>query len=259
MNERQRVSVVIPVKNDASSLARCLTALTTQTRSADQIVVVDNGSEDASIDVARRFGALVVIERTPGIPAAAAAGYDAASGHIILRLDADCVPPPEWVEHVVAAFCAMPTVSAVTGGARFVDGPRAVRRVGATVYLGAFSIAMTLALGHTPLFGSNCAFRRDAWLDIRDVVHRRDPLLHDDVDLSLHLGPVRRIAYVRGITMGISSRPLTAPPGALLLRIRMGFHSLAAHWPHHLPWLRIARRLMRLPSSDTAHEGAGRS
>ena len=72
------VSVVIPVRDDAEMLARCLAALAAQTRPADEIVVVDNGSSDDSASVARSAGARVVAEATPGIPQAASTGYDAA-------------------------------------------------------------------------------------------------------------------------------------------------------------------------------------
>ena len=54
------ISVVIPVYNDAALLRRCLEALAAQTRRADEIVVVDNGSTDDSAEVARRGGARVV-------------------------------------------------------------------------------------------------------------------------------------------------------------------------------------------------------
>lgn len=97
MSRASRVSVVIPVKDDAEYLRRCLAALAAQTRAPREVVVVDNGSTDASRRVARRYGARLVRERRPGIPAAASRGYDAARGRVIARLDADSVPPRDWV------------------------------------------------------------------------------------------------------------------------------------------------------------------
>src|SRR3954452_8207081 len=86
------VSVVIPVKDDAVALERCLRLLGQQTVAPLEVVVVDNGSRDASAAGARRHGARVVTEPTPGIPAAASTGYDAARGDLIARCDADSVP-----------------------------------------------------------------------------------------------------------------------------------------------------------------------
>src|SRR5690606_38180984 len=99
-----RISVVIPARDDARHLDRCLRALATQTHPPWEVVVVDNASTDDTAAVARAHGARVVAEPRVGIPAAAATGYDAASGEVIARLDADSVPPPDWVARVGAAM-----------------------------------------------------------------------------------------------------------------------------------------------------------
>ncbi|MFB2580346.1 glycosyltransferase family 2 protein [Herbiconiux sp. P15] len=234
------VSVVIPVKDDAERLAVCLRALRRQTVLPSEIVVVDNASTDDSAAVAKDGGARVVRENRPGIPAAASAGYDAAHGDIILRLDADTIPSPTWIEAAVTALARRPRVGAVTGGATFSGGPRWLRGVGAAVYLGAYYVALTPALGHVPLFGSNFAMRREAWHTAAFAVHRRDPELHDDLDLAFHLGSRRRIRYAPGMMVQISHRPMT-DASSMVKRFRRGFRTVFVHWPHDLPWLRWAR------------------
>lgn len=87
-----RISIVIPVLNDAEYLKVLLADLAHQTLPADEIIVVDNGCTDGSADVARSGGAIVIAERIIGIPAAAATGYDRATGEIIVRCDADSRP-----------------------------------------------------------------------------------------------------------------------------------------------------------------------
>ncbi|RKT31228.1 glycosyl transferase family 2 [Microbacterium sp. AG1240] len=236
------VSVVIPVKDDAVALARCLTALAGQTRLADETIVVDNGSVDASAEVARRAGARVVPCVRPGIPAASALGYDAATGEIILRLDADCVPDATWIEMVLSAFSRQPHVAAFTGGARFIDGPRMLRRPLAFAYLLAYILVTAPALGHLPLFGSNVALRREAWIDVRSAVHRHDAMLHDDVDLAFHLGERHRIGRLPTAAMGMSMRPFSSLSG-FRRRIDRGFRTVTVHWPHDFPphrWVRVA-------------------
>ncbi|TDN92038.1 glycosyltransferase family 2 protein [Microbacterium sp. BK668] len=241
--DRTTVSVVIPVKDDDAELARCLAALSVQTRVPDEIIVVDNGSTDASAAVARDAGARVEPCDRPGIPAASAHGYDRASGDLILRLDADCIPDPDWVAAVVDAFDRA-EIGAVTGGARFLDGPRALRAPLAITYLAAYDGAGALALGHRPLFGSNLALRREAWRGIHHRVHRDDAAVHDDFDLSFHLGERWRIGRVKADHMAMSMRPF-ADPGAFARRVRAGFRTVVIHWPHDVPpvrWVRIALR-----------------
>lgn len=234
--------MVIPVKDDARHLVRCLRALRAQTRAADEIIVVDNDSSDASAAVARRAGATVVRCLQPGIPAASAAGYDHADGDVILRLDADCIPATTWVAAFVNAFDARQDVAAFTGGARFIDGPWMLRAPLATLYLGAYAAASLPALGHLPLFGSNLGIRRNAWEDIRTTVHIDDPRLHDDFDLAFHLGLRHRIRYLAHARMGMSMRPFVSVD-AFRRRVARGFATVAAHWPRDFPpvrWMRLA-------------------
>lgn len=241
------MSVVIPVKDDAVALRRCLRALALQTAEGFEIVVVDNGSTDDSAEVARGAGARVVPCAAPGIPAAASTGYDHARGDLILRLDADCLPGAHWVETVVRSFAADPRAAVFTGSARFVDGPRPLRRVLAAAYLGGYAVVGLASLGHLPLFGSNLAFRRDAWQGVSARVHRDDPEVHDDLDLAFHLGERHRIRFARHAAMGMSMRPF-ADPRAFVRRVHRGFRTVFIHWPVDFPpvrWQRLVLRRMR--------------
>lgn len=87
-----QVSAVMPCLNEAESLGwciekvqRCFAALGI----AGEIVVADNGSTDGSQAIAERLGARVVREPVRGYGAALMAGFDAASGEIIVMADAD--------------------------------------------------------------------------------------------------------------------------------------------------------------------------
>jgi len=244
--------VVIPVRDDADLLRRCLEALGRQTRPPEQIIVVDDGSQDASSAVAASFGASVITGPPRGIATAAATGYDAAEGAVIARLDADSLPAEDWLERLTGALARDPSLAAVTGGARFLGGgPGGLRAQAATVYLGAYRAVLTPTLGHVPLFGSNMAFRREAWECVSAEVHRDDDLLHDDLDLSFHLGRSHRIRRVRGAGVGISLRALR-PDGQLVRRIRRGFHTVVIHWPRDFPPRRWWVRAQTLPARTRA-------
>jgi len=235
------ISVVIPVKDDADALRTCLEAIRPQLADTDELIVVDNGSTDDSAAVATEFGARVVRVLGGGIPAASAAGYDAASRTIIARLDADCVPGDDWLATIRGEFARHPKITAITGPAFFLDGPRLARGPLAVLYLGAYFVSLAPALGRVPLFGSNCAFTVAAWIQVRSGVHRDDPEVHDDLDLSFHLSPARRVRFVRRLRMGISMRPLF-DGAAFARRFHRGVHTVRIHWPHDLPWLRWVRR-----------------
>lgn len=239
-DDRVTVGVVIPARDDAVMLERCLRALREQTRCPDEIVVVDDGSLDATAAVAASFGARVVSLRGEGIPAASAAGYDAAETDVICRLDADSVPPADWIAAMVGLLEADPGLVAVSSGARAVDGPRRGRILVPRMYLAAYRAVLTPTLGHPPLFGSSLVLRSSAWRAVRDAVHRDDPFLHDDMDLSFHLGLEGRIAFRPDVTVGMSWRSFRGFRSGLR-RVHRGFHTVVTHWPDDFPPRRWAR------------------
>src|SRR5206468_7275740 len=107
-----------------------------------------------------------------GIPAATAAGLDGADGDVLARLDADSVPPADWLARIEAAFATDPALAAVSGAATFYGGGWLVRFLGRlSLTLGYFRLIAGV-LGHPPLYGSNFAIRADVWRRIRRAVHR---------------------------------------------------------------------------------------
>lgn len=250
-----QVSVVVPVLDDAEHLDRCLRALAAQTVPVDEVVVVDNGSTDGSAEVARAAGATVLHEPVRGIARASARGYDHASGDVLVRLDADSVPPPGWVAEAVRLL-DQPGVVAVTGPGRPRDGGPVLRRVWDGLYMGPYFVLMWSALGRPPLFGSAMAMRRDTWTAIRGRAHRDDPEVHDDVDLAMQLDPAWRVLVDRALAVEVSARPLSSASSALV-RTRRAFHTFRVNGRRANPVRRWARRY-RVALRDVTGRGWSR-
>jgi glycosyltransferase involved in cell wall biosynthesis len=86
------VSVVIPCLNEAETIAECVARARTTLGKAGlegEVLVVDNGSTDASGELARAAGALVVEEPRRGYGSAYLAGLAVARGDYIVMVDAD--------------------------------------------------------------------------------------------------------------------------------------------------------------------------
>ncbi len=100
--DRITLSIIIPTLNEAAYLPRLLDALARQTRPADEVIVADAGSTDGTAELARSRGARVV---RGGVPAVGRnAGARAAEGDLLLFLDADVLPPPDFLERAVQEF-----------------------------------------------------------------------------------------------------------------------------------------------------------
>lgn len=245
MSQSLRVSVVIPVRDDASMLEVCLAALAAQHRPADEIVVVDNGSSDDSAEIAIAHGARVVTEPVPGIPRASAAGYDVATGDVIARLDADSRPAPDWIERIEQRFIERPNLDFITGEARFYGGTPLIHWAGGNLYIGGMYAVLTPLLGHAPLFGSNMAMRAGAWRTLSAEVHREATNIHDDFDLSLHVRPGMRVLRDRDLVVDVSARPFESW-SALSRRLSWILPTVRLHWPHEAPHRRRAARRREL-------------
>lgn len=241
------VSVVIPVLRDAIALEGALGALARQTIEPLEVVVVDNappGPADADVArVARAAGARVVREPRPGVAAATAAGFDAAAGAILGRLDADSRPGPGWVA-AVAERLSGDRWHAVTGPGRFDDLAAPVGRLADLGYRAALVVGVGAAMGGLPLWGSTAAIRRDAWLAARDRIHRHDPTVHDDLDLSFALGPLARIGWEPRMRVGVEARTFRTP-AALATRIRRTMRTCRLHWARQGPGERLLCRATR--------------
>lgn len=249
-------------------LGRCLRSLAAQSRPADEIVVVDNGSIDNSIEVARSYGARVIAESRPGITAAASAGYDAATADIIARCDADSVLPTDWLATIESAFHDHPDAVAVTGRGEFYDLGRVQKKLADVLYMRAYFLLAGAALASTPLFGSNFAIRAGTWHAIAETVPRDKPFLHDDFDLSFRLDPGRTVRYHRHLVVGISGRPFH-DVSAMRRRVDMAVATIREHLPEQHAVSRWSRRIgtgqtpfrgpaTRRPTAETEIERLGR-
>ena len=111
-----RISIIVPVYNNAKDLPECLSALVGSSCPTSEIIVVDDGSTDDTPIVADRMGVNVIrLGENSGVAAARNCGARHARGEILFFVDADVVVAPGAVERVVKVFEDNPELSAVFG------------------------------------------------------------------------------------------------------------------------------------------------
>ncbi|HEY2554942.1 MAG TPA: glycosyltransferase [Candidatus Cybelea sp.] len=206
-----RVSVVVCAYNARSTIRQCLDAATHLDYPNYEVIVIDDGSTDGTGAMAGEFAVRLIGTPNRGLSNARNTGLEAARGEIVVYLDSDAYPDPQWLKYLAAAFN--------DGDYAGVGGPNL-----APPGLGRISDCFDNAPGgpvhvllsdreaeHIP--GCNMAFRRSRLAAIGGF----DPALRvagDDVDICWRL-------QARGWKLGFS-------PGALVWHHRRT--TLRSYW-----------------------------
>lgn len=178
------ISVVIPAYNEEEHISECLQSLVDQEVPPTEIIVVNNNSTDKTAEVVKRFPVRLISETKQGITPTRNAGLNAAKYEIIARCDADTILPPDWIKKIKEHF-ADSSIDALAGTVIYYDLPV---MNGNTFFTDFFLNLMKLSLGgKDTLLGMNMILRKSVWEKVKDQVCLNDKMVHEDIDLSIHL------------------------------------------------------------------------
>jgi glycosyltransferase involved in cell wall biosynthesis len=111
----ERVSLYIPAYNSASWIKSCLESALSQTQPFDEILLIDDGSTDKTLDIARNYPVKIISHNTNrGIAAARNTGLQNSRNNLVASLDSDSTAGPKWLEHILP-YIAKDTVAGVNG------------------------------------------------------------------------------------------------------------------------------------------------
>lgn len=200
---KPRISVVIPTYNEEKNIRRTLFKLNHQTISREdyEVIIVDGGSTDRTIEFAEKMGARVIMQKREKIGGARNDGFLAANTDFVATTDADCIVPNQWLEIFLEDF-QDPRVVAVTGP----DGPIEKSWKSNLTYflLRCFIQGITL-FNLYGTAGTNSAFRRSAFLKCggyRILPHS------DDVEIAFRIKKLGKIVYDPRTFVNLSVRRL---------------------------------------------------
>lgn len=119
------VSVVIVSWNGEKFLEPCLSAVSAQTLKGYEVIVVDNGSTDGSVESVRsHFAGVRLIEnkRNLGYAGGANVGFRSATGEVLALLNQDTIPHPDWVAELLAVLSGNEEIGIVGSKILNMDG-----------------------------------------------------------------------------------------------------------------------------------------
>jgi len=190
-----RISVVVCTYNGARTIRDCFESLERLAYPDYEVIVVDDGSTDATAAIARQYHCRLIQTENRGLASARNTGLREASGEIVAYIDDDAYPDPHWLTYLAAAF--LTTSHAAVGGPNLAppgDGPIAecvARAPGGPVHV----LLSDRQAEHIP--GCNMAFRKARL----EAIGGFDPQFRtagDDVDVCWCL-------QERGWTLGFSA------------------------------------------------------
>jgi glycosyltransferase involved in cell wall biosynthesis len=136
------VSFVVPAYNEEALIESCLIAITeeiSRTRCRAEIIVVNNGSTDATSQIASSISNVKVIDEPQrGLVQARKAGYFVSKGEFIANIDADTILPEGWLRTALAEFADHPDLVALSGPCIHYDLSKGAQIIAAGFYRGAY-------------------------------------------------------------------------------------------------------------------------
>ena len=223
------ITVITPCLNAAATIEETLASVRSQGYPQLEHLVIDGGSTDGTLELARRAeGVRVVSEPGGGRAEAAGKGLALASGEVVGWLNADDLYEPGALEAVGRAFAESPGAAWVTGYCRIVDGEGHEVRRAVTAYKNALLRHYSLGLHLTQNFVSDPATfaRREALLAAGPL----DPELPTAHDYDLWLRLAR------------SGPPLVLRRSLAAFRMSEGTLSMAGFERQFVEHAEVARR-----------------
>jgi peptidoglycan-N-acetylglucosamine deacetylase len=230
---RLSCSVVIPAYNEAAVLSNCLRSILSTNFPNIEVLVVDDGSTDATAAVARRITdpRLRVLRKPNGGKARALNfGIRHARGQVVIAIDADTIFQRDTIPHLLRHF-ADPRVGAVSGNTKIVNRHKLITKLQSLEYIIGFNLDRRMGDLFdciTVVPGAVGAFRRSALYEVNGFA---PDTLAEDTDLTLALGEAGHKIVYDDEAIAYTEAPATVRE-LLKQRFRWTFGTMQAAFKH---------------------------
>ena len=201
--ETPKISVIIPTLQEEKYIATTLLKLT-KIKPQVEIIVVDGGSEDNTVKVAREFTDKVYGIAERGIAKARNYGAKHSNGDILLFLDADAIPPNDFAEKLIGTFKDPKVVGATCSTMPL--RPKLAEAI-FFIYLNLMiriSCALPYARFKWQSRGEFFAVRKEVFQKIGGF--NESMAVTEDYDLSCRLSEIGKLAFIKNLTVYESNR-----------------------------------------------------
>ncbi|MEI6040154.1 MAG: polysaccharide deacetylase family protein [Candidatus Berkelbacteria bacterium] len=153
-----KFSCIIPARNEADYLQKCLTALEKQELKPLEIIVIDNGSTDETKKVIQENNVRYIFEPKVGLTQARQAGFENSKGNWLVYIDADTIVPKNYLTKLSEYINKHPHTIALSNPFGYYDGTKGINLF-TQVFFNCFSVMEKLGLFRF-LFGGNFVVKK---------------------------------------------------------------------------------------------------
>ena len=233
MNDRPRISFVVPAFNEERLLPACLAAIRAEidrTGCEAEVIVVDNASTDRTAETAAAVpGVIVVHEPMKGLGAARRAGFEASSGVLVANIDADTLVGPGWLDQVFEAFGADPKLVCLSGPYDYYDVPTHIWAAARLFYMVGYATYSfnkhVLGVG-SMVQGGNFVLQRAALEQIGGF-NQEFQFYGEDTDIARRMNKIGNVVFTWKLLTKSSGRRLQGD-GVLMTGVRYSANYLWA-------------------------------
>ena len=147
----------------------------------------------------------------------------------LLDVMRDCRLPRNWIARITDALFDSRAL-AVTGPAVFYDVPIWTQSAVSSGWRWIYFNGSRWMLRHETLYGSNMALTKEAWCCVRDEVCTNERLIHEDIDLAIHLARHGMVMFDPTLMVFASLRAAREPAPMLFSRIRRWRTTKTSHY-----------------------------
>lgn len=223
------VSVIVPVLNASSYIEDCIISLISQDFPKDQyeIIIVDNGSKDDTIDILSEYREYVTIlsENKKGSYAARNKGISVSKGEIIAFTDADCIADRNWLKGSYTGFVSK-DIGCVVGNVKSYPGKSLIEIYSKNKGILSQKVGLDskfLPYGQT----ANVAFRKDVFEKIGNFDNGL--LSGGDADISWRMQIMTKYKLIYNDNSIIEHRHRTSFKGLFWQQFRYGFGRMSLY------------------------------
>jgi len=246
-HETHGVSIVITNHNYGQYIQEAIDSVGRQTRPVDEVVIVDDGSTDGSVEVIKRAisgshlsdRCKLIVQKNRGVAAARTAGLTAATQPYVCLLDADDAIAPEFVAQLLPPLIDDRALG-IAYSAVLSRSERGDIRMWEFEHDFDFDAVSKPSSPPVACVPSACLFRREMWL--RAGPHKQEYAPGEDTEF-----------WTRGLSIGYKARRVTNEP-LFLYRVHDGSASRTKPYRRiddRLPWMRDRRYPLAAPSKYT--------